>query len=140
AWNDTCNAETGEPTMLIPRKEFFLRPTTFSGPCKSQVYFALLGVLFAPSSPKQWKDFNDVLKFIEFEHVTGLYIRDSRGKGWWDISCRYHPDLKALRFHKSNDIHMSQIKIVNSPQTHILLLGCNDVEFQLPRPKHNISR
>ena len=25
---------------------------------------------------------------------------------------------------------MSQIKIVNSPQTHILLLGCNDVEFQ----------
>ncbi|KAK4590405.1 hypothetical protein RGQ29_020813 [Quercus rubra] len=143
AWNDTCNAETGQPTMLIPRKEFFLRPTSFSGPCKSQVYFALLGVLFAPSGPKNWKDFNDVVKFIEFEHVTGLYIRgfgliDGRGKGWWDISCRYHPDLKdcgrgaptALRFHKSNDIHMSQIKIVNSPQTHILLLGCNDVEFQ----------
>ncbi|KAL0010642.1 hypothetical protein SO802_005750 [Lithocarpus litseifolius] len=135
AWNDTCNAETGEPNMLIPEKQFFLRPTTFSGPCKSQVYFALLGVLFAPSGPKPWKDFNDVVKFIEFEYVTGLYIRgfgliDGRGKGWWDISCRDHPDLKALRFHKSNDIHMSQIKIVNSPQTHILLLGCNDVEFQ----------
>ena len=41
AWNDTCNAETGQPTMLIPRKEFFLRPTSFSGPCKSQVYFAV---------------------------------------------------------------------------------------------------
>ena len=38
--------------------------------------------------------------------------------------------LQTLRFHKSNDIHMSQIKIVNSPQTHILLLGCNGVELQ----------
>ena len=63
-------------------------------------FLQLLGVLFAPSSPKNWKDFNDVVKFIEFEHVTGLYIRgfgliDGRGKGWWDISCRYHPDLKV---------------------------------------------
>ena len=38
--------------------------------------------------------------------------------------------LQALRFHKSNDIHMSQIRIIDSPQTHILLLGCNDVEFE----------
>jgi len=143
AWNDTCNAETGEPTMLIPRKQFFLRPTTFSGPCKSHVYVRLLGGLLAPDGPKEWKEFNDVVKFIEFESVTGLHITgvgliNGRGKGWWDISCRYHPKLldcgkcapKKLRFHKSNDIHMSQIKIVNSPQTHILLLGCNGVELQ----------
>ena len=25
---------------------------------------------------------------------------------------------------------MSQIRIIDSPQTHILLLGCNDVEFE----------
>ena len=42
----------------------------------------------------------------------------------------YFDYLQTLRFHKSNDIHMSQIKIVNSPQTHIPLLGCNGVELQ----------
>nr|POE60764.1 polygalacturonase adpg1 [Quercus suber] len=135
AWNDTCNSETDEPTMVIPGRQFFLRPTTFRGPCKSKVHFALLGVLFAPSSPKEWKELNDTVKFIEFEYVNGLYIHgvgliNGHGKGWWDISCRYHPDLKTLKFHKSNDIHMSQIRIIDSPQTHILLLGCNDVEFK----------
>ncbi|GMY34026.1 probable polygalacturonase At1g80170 [Fagus crenata] len=134
AWNDTCNAETDKPTMLIPNKHFFLRPTTFQGPCKSKINFVLKGGLFAPVGPDQWKMFNDTVKFIEFEYVTGLYIRgfgliDARGKGWWDISCRYHPSLKALRFHKSSDIHMSHITLENSPQTHILLLGCNDVEL-----------
>ncbi|XP_075665325.1 polygalacturonase At1g48100-like [Castanea sativa] len=135
AWNDTCNAGTGEPTMLIPRKQFFLRPTTFSGPCKSHVYVRLLGGLLAPDGPKEWKEFNDVVKFIEFESVTGLHINgvgliNGRGKGWWDISCRDHPKLLTLRFHNSNDIHMSQLKIVNSPQIHVLLLGCNGVELQ----------
>ena len=38
--------------------------------------------------------------------------------------------LQTLRFHKSYDIHMSNIVIKESPQTHILLMGCNDVELQ----------
>ena len=63
----------------------------------------LLGVLFAPSSPKEWKGLNDTVKFIEFEYVNGLYIHgvgliNGHGKGWWDISCRYHPDLKVIFF------------------------------------------
>ena len=41
----------------------------------------------------------------------------------------YINSLQALRFHKSSDIHMSHITLENSPQTHILLLGCNDVEL-----------
>ncbi|GMY34025.1 probable polygalacturonase At1g80170 [Fagus crenata] len=144
AWNDTCNAEiAGEPTLVVPRKQFFLRPTTFRGPCKSKVHFALFGGLFAPVGPEEWKKFGDTVKFIEFDYVTGLYIRgagliDGHGKGWWDISCRDHPELKgrcgtvaptALRFHQSSDIHMSHITIRDSPQIHVLLLGCNDVEL-----------
>ena len=64
------------------------------------ILLQLLGVLFAPSGPKEWKEFNDTVKFIEFEYVNGLYIHgvgliNGRGKGWWDISCRHHPDLKV---------------------------------------------
>ena len=35
--------------------------------------------------------------------MNGLYIHgvgliNGHGKGWWDISCRYHPDLKVSFF------------------------------------------
>jgi hypothetical protein len=70
----------------------------------NRILLQLKGGLFAPVGPDQWKMFNDTVKFIEFEYVTGLYIRgfgliDARGKGWWDISCRYHPSLKVYISH-----------------------------------------
>uniref|UniRef100_A0A7N2LP44 Uncharacterized protein n=1 Tax=Quercus lobata TaxID=97700 RepID=A0A7N2LP44_QUELO len=36
--------------------------------------YKIIGVSFAPSSPKEWKELNDTVKFIEFEYVNGLYI------------------------------------------------------------------
>ena len=60
----------------------------------------LLGGLFAPDGREEWKKLGDTVKFIEFEYVTGLYIRgfgviNGRGKGWWDIACRDHPQLQV---------------------------------------------
>ena len=65
------------------------------------ILMQLLGGLLAPDGPKEWKEFNDVVKFIEFESMTGLHITgvgliNGRGKGWWDISCRYHPKLLVI--------------------------------------------
>ena len=37
--------------------------------------------------------------------------------------------LQTIRFHKSNDVKMREIRVTNSPQTHILLLECNDIEL-----------
>ncbi|XP_050289880.1 polygalacturonase-like [Quercus robur] len=50
------------------------------------ILMQLLGGLLAPDGPKEWKEFNDVVKFIEFESVTGLHITgvgliNGRGKG-----------------------------------------------------------
>ena len=64
------------------------------------ILLQLFGGLFAPVGPEEWKKFGDTVKFIEFDYVTGLYIRgaglvDGHGKGWWDISCRDHPELKV---------------------------------------------
>jgi len=78
-----------------------------------------LGVLFAPSGPKEWKELNDTVKFIEFEYVNGLYIHgvgliNGRGKGWWDISCRYHPDLKVYHYTFGIFAFLYYILLVNS--------------------------
>uniref|UniRef100_A0A2N9GIG9 Retrotransposon gag domain-containing protein n=1 Tax=Fagus sylvatica TaxID=28930 RepID=A0A2N9GIG9_FAGSY len=76
----------------------------------NRILLQLKGGLFAPVGPDQWKMFNDTVKFIEFEYVTGLYIRgfgliDARGKGWWDISCRYHPSLKIVPYLRGQHLY-----------------------------------
>jgi polygalacturonase len=60
----------------------------------------LLGGLFAPNGPEEWKKLGDTVKFIDFEYVNGLYMSgfgviNGRGKGWWDIHCRDHPQLQV---------------------------------------------
>ncbi|GMY34021.1 probable polygalacturonase At1g80170 [Fagus crenata] len=117
AWSDTCNTE-GEPTLFVPRKQFFLRPISFRGPCKSKVHFDLSGGLFAPEGPEEWKKLGDTVKFIEFEYVTGLYIRgfgviNGRGKRWWDISCRGHPQLQTGRG-EVRDIEFTDITFIDA--------------------------
>lgn len=37
--------------------------------------------------------------------------------------------LQVLRFHKSDDVRVSNLTINDSPQTHILLLGCNNIDL-----------
>jgi polygalacturonase len=37
--------------------------------------------------------------------------------------------LQTIRFHRSYDVKMREIRITNSPQIHIHLLGCNDIEL-----------
>lgn len=71
--------------------------------CSKGIVLQLNGVICAPKDPQEWKQFNDTTKLIEFESVTGLNISgggliDGGGRGWWDISCRYHPKLKVYLF------------------------------------------
>ncbi|KAK8664168.1 hypothetical protein V6N13_083967 [Hibiscus sabdariffa] len=142
AWSDTCKA-TSNPTLVIPQgKQFLVRQTIFAGPCKSStIQVQLSGTILAPDGPDQWKS-TDLSTWLAFQGVNGLRIYgkgtlDGRGKGWWDRSCKYHPGLKgcttlapaSLRFYKCDDIKMTDISFHNSPQTHVLLLGTQDVDL-----------
>ncbi|XVF86474.1 hypothetical protein PTKIN_Ptkin18bG0043200 [Pterospermum kingtungense] len=143
AWNDTCSGAAGTPTLIIPQgKTFLVRPITFTGPCKSnQINVKLSGTILAPDGPDQWQS-DDLAIWLVFKGVNGLNIdgfgaMDGRGKGWWDRSCRYHPSLQeciklaptVLKFQNCKNIQMSNIKFQNSPQTHVLVLGCQNVDF-----------
>ncbi|XP_022720771.1 probable polygalacturonase At1g80170 [Durio zibethinus] len=41
----------------------------------------------------------------------------------------YYVLLQVLKLENCNNIHMSNIKFHNSPQTHVLILGCQNVDF-----------
>ncbi|KAI7753490.1 hypothetical protein M8C21_032936, partial [Ambrosia artemisiifolia] len=69
---------------------------------------------------------------------------------WWDQSCRYHPTLEgctklaptALKFVSCNKGTLSSIYIVNSPQTHVLVMDSkgfyvDNVMIQSPQDSPN---
>ncbi|XVE52194.1 hypothetical protein DITRI_Ditri02bG0103400 [Diplodiscus trichospermus] len=143
AWKDTCSAAAGFSTLIIPQGKIFLvHPITFTGPCKSnQINVKLSGTIIAPNGPEQWKA-ADLSTWLAFQGVNGLTIDglgiiDGRGKGWWDRSCKFHPSKQGciklaptlLKFEKCNHIQMSNINFQNSSQTHVLVYGCQNVDF-----------
>lgn len=49
----------------------------------------------APDSPDAWEG-RDQGQWLIFDSVNGLDVNgagtiDGRGQGWWDISCKTHP-------------------------------------------------
>ncbi|KAB2061325.1 hypothetical protein ERO13_A10G074900v2 [Gossypium hirsutum] len=142
AWKDTCSEAASSASLVIPKgKQFLVHPLIFTGPCKSGTINVMLsGTILAPNGPDQWNS-SDLSTWLAFEGVNGLSISgfgtiDGRGKGWWDRSCRYHPGQgcftlapTALRFQNCNNLKMLNTNFHNSPQTHVLLLGCQNVEL-----------
>ncbi|KAF5741984.1 polygalacturonase [Tripterygium wilfordii] len=144
AWNDFCNTTTEDPVLTVPPgKTFLLNPVVFNGPCKPKhLTLRILGVIAAPSSPKTWSRF-DPGRWLTFRGVTGLSIAgcggfDGRGEGWWDQSCRDHQGLKlihtyiepqALSFQLCNNITLSNVHFINSPQVHVLIYGSSGIDI-----------
>ncbi|CAL5361489.1 unnamed protein product [Camellia sinensis] len=141
AWNRTCNAESEDASMVVPEgMTFLVYPVAFVGPCNpTYITFLLSGTIIAPHNPEAWKGRN-LGQWLTFQDVNGLGVSgpgkiDGRGQGWWDISCKRHPQSPGcgklaptvLSFTECNQFSISNILIVNSPQTHILVTGCNNV-------------
>ncbi|KAI3771651.1 hypothetical protein L6452_02817 [Arctium lappa] len=137
AWRDACNGETeGEAGVIVPEVgSFLLNPIMFYGPCNPQIiHFIILGTIIAPGSPTSWNGL-DSSQWIAFKDVTGLNVYGSglvngQGKRWWDQSCRYHPNKDGctklaptvFKFLSCNEGTLSNLQIVNSPQTHVLII------------------
>ncbi|KAL3535857.1 hypothetical protein ACH5RR_004318 [Cinchona calisaya] len=128
AWSAACNAETGTPKVVVPENlGFLVYPVIFQGPCKPQnIEFLISGTIVAPSSPSIW-DQGDVGQWLAFSRINGLSVHgfgtiNGRGKGWWDQSCKLHPEL-ALKFIGCNDSRLSNILFTNSPQVHVDITG-----------------
>ncbi|XP_022883074.1 probable polygalacturonase At1g80170, partial [Olea europaea var. sylvestris] len=141
AWNAACSSAVEHPRVIIPQKTFFVNPIKFRGPCKAtKITFTILGTIIAPNWPIAW-DGLDSSQWLAFDNVNGLNVDgfgtiDGQGKGWWDQSCRYHSQLEqcttlaptALKFLSCNGSSLSNTNFINSPQTHVLIKGCNEFE------------
>ncbi|KAL6974224.1 galacturonan 1,4-alpha-galacturonidase [Sarracenia purpurea var. burkii] len=139
AWEDACSTPTCTSKLVVPKdKTFMVNPVLFTGPCKAKkIDFVISGIIQAPSSPTAWNG-RDASQWLGFSGVAGLHVHgmgtiDGRGKGWWDRSCKYHPEMKgctglaptALKFLSCSGSNLSNVHFINSPQTHILIMDCN---------------
>ncbi|KAK3001461.1 hypothetical protein RJ639_020561 [Escallonia herrerae] len=142
AWNGACTAARRHTGVIIPENNTFLvNPVIFYGPCKpKRIDFKIQGTIVAPNLPSLWNG-RDASQWLAFHAVTGLNVGgpgkiDGRGKGWWDQSCRYHPDLEgctklaptALKIISCNESSLSNIQLTNSPQTHVLIMYCTGLK------------
>ncbi|KAG8367391.1 hypothetical protein BUALT_Bualt16G0067100 [Buddleja alternifolia] len=131
AWNAACTAlHLQSSTVYVPpQKTFLLNPIIFHGPCNpARINFLISGTIMAPESAGEW-DGRDASEWLGFKNVNGLHVDgfglvDGQGKAWWDQSCKYHPQL-ALKFMSCNESSVSNLKVVNSAQTHIVVKACN---------------
>ncbi|XP_045792148.1 probable polygalacturonase At3g15720 [Trifolium pratense] len=133
AWSNICKAR-GKSTLIIPAgKSFFVTKVHFSGPCNAKIHIQLEGKIVAP--PKEaWKGGE---KLILIENLDGLTI-DGNGEGgaygdgstWWNCpgGCE-HERPGILHFHSCKDLSVRNIKITNSPRSHISVNNCIGATF-----------
>lgn len=136
AWTDACNAGMQNVRVIVPVGTFLLNPLMFSGPCNPRsIHFMILGTIVASSSPESWNG-RDASQWIVFKDIRGLNVYgsgliDGQGMQWWDQSCRYHPKQEGctklaptiFKFISCKESTLSDISLVNSPQTHVLILN-----------------
>ncbi|XP_073147042.1 probable polygalacturonase At1g80170 isoform X2 [Henckelia pumila] len=142
-WDAACTASTPSSRFIVPpNNTYLLNPIIFQG------------TIIGPELPSEW-DGKDASGWLGFKDVNGLIVDgfgtvDGRGQGWWDQSCRYHPQLQhcttlaptALNFMSCNKSIVSNLRLVNSAQTHLLMMGCdsfvvNNVVIESPANSPN---
>ncbi|CAH1451926.1 unnamed protein product [Lactuca virosa] len=124
-WEDLCGDDSPDPTMIIPKKTFLIGPVSFHGPCNYHVvHVQLLGNITAPKTFNGWKGCVEKRNWIDFVSVHRLSIHgpgqiDGQGSIWWGN--------EALHFHRCDGLRLSGTTHINSPNHHIGINGCNNV-------------
>ncbi|XP_020084964.1 probable polygalacturonase At3g15720 [Ananas comosus] len=141
AWADTCGSTDSSPTLLVPfGRTFLVKPTEFQGQCKSSsVNFQIMGDILAPDGPSAWEGIEPTL-WLGFREVNGLSVSgsgrlDGRGNYWWSHKCNSFDNNEdcikdaptMLRFLACDDLQVSNLSFVNSPQMHLVIHGCQRV-------------
>lgn len=124
AWNKACDARNGE--VYVPSGYTFLvYPSTFSGPCRCNIRFAVEGTIVAPEEISAWDGLNVRywLLFIHLDYFTlkGSGTFNGRGYNWWvckeDKTCERAPTTVTVL--KSSHVTVRTVTFVDAPQVHI---------------------
>ncbi|KEH18033.1 probable polygalacturonase At3g15720 [Medicago truncatula] len=130
AFSSACKA-AGMSTLIIPAgKKYMVSKANFSGPCSARVLIQLEGQIVAPSRAAS----KSKLYWISVKYVNELTI-DGNNKGgfhgggrtWWQCPTCDRP--KMLFFHSCNGLNVRNLRILNSPKSHVSVNMCNHSTF-----------
>ncbi|KHN22454.1 Putative polygalacturonase [Glycine soja] len=138
AWKAACQSKSHIARLIIPAKRtFLLKPTTFSGPCKSNyTYIQLSGNIVAPKTKSEYSGFH-TNTWLGFSFVNGLAISgkgtiDGRGSAWWQQPCVGNPlpgatcrPPTAVTFNRCNRLQLKGYTSINPARSHVTLTSCN---------------
>ncbi|KAK9912713.1 hypothetical protein M0R45_036563 [Rubus argutus] len=90
AWKAACSSN-GAHVLLVPKKNYLVKPITFSGPCKSQLTMQIYGSIQASDDRSVYS--KDLNHWIIFDNVQNLLVQgpgtiNGNGQIWWQNSCK----------------------------------------------------
>ncbi|XP_057488003.1 polygalacturonase [Actinidia eriantha] len=136
AWKAACSS-TSSAVLLVPKKNYLVRPITFLGPCKSDLTMQIYGTIEASDDRSDYR--KDGRHWLVFDSVQNLRVEgggtiNGNGQIWWQNSCKTNKALPckdaptALTFYKSKHVIVKNLKIENAQQIHVSFDNCVNVQ------------
>ncbi|XP_048142076.1 polygalacturonase-like [Rhodamnia argentea] len=135
AWKEACSAAGA--VLVVPKKNYLLGPTNFSGPCQDNTTFQINGIIRASGDLSDYDE--DRRHWIMFDGVHNLVVQgggtfDGNGLIWWQNSCKTNKSLPckdaptALTFSNCGNLITRNLNIQNAQQIHVSFEKCSDVQ------------
>jgi galacturan 1,4-alpha-galacturonidase len=102
-WEVACS--TKGSVVVVAKRNYLVKPITFSGPCKSNtIAFQISGTLQASDNPSDYNQ--DPTHWLMFDSIQKLTVNgggtiDGNGNIWWQNSCKKNKKLVRI-YHNIN--------------------------------------
>uniref|UniRef100_A0A2N9IYY6 endo-polygalacturonase n=1 Tax=Fagus sylvatica TaxID=28930 RepID=A0A2N9IYY6_FAGSY len=135
AWKVACSSHGA--VLVVPQKNYLLKPIRFSGPCKSDLKVQISGTIEASNDRSDYSQ--DGRHWLIFENVQNLLFEgggtiNGNGKIWWQNSCKINKARPckdaptALTFYKCKNLVVKNLKIQDAQQIHVSFEKCMNVQ------------
>ncbi|WJX11165.1 Polygalacturonase 1 [Trifolium repens] len=126
-WEVACS--TKGSIVVVAKRNYLVKPITFSGPCKSNnIKFQISGTIQASDNPSDYNQ--DPTHWLMFDSIQKLTVNgggtiDGNGNIWWQNSCKKNKKLPcknaptALTLYKCNNLVFEDLTIKNGQQIHV---------------------
>ncbi|EXB37084.1 hypothetical protein L484_020875 [Morus notabilis] len=136
AWERACSSKDAA-FLVVPNKNYLVRPIRFGGPCKSILTVQIHGTIEASGDRSDYGEFGK--RWLLFDAVDNLVVEgggtlNGNGDVWWKHSCILHRSLPcietptALTFHKCENLAVRDLNIKNAQQMNVAFEHCNHVK------------
>ncbi|KAE8098799.1 hypothetical protein FH972_016836 [Carpinus fangiana] len=136
AWEVACSSN-GAVLVVVPQKNYRLKPIRFSGPCKSDITMQISGTIEASDDRSDYSQ--EGRHWLIFDSVQNLAVEgggtvNGNGKIWWQNSCKINKALPckdaptALTFYNCKNLMVKNLKINDAQQIHLSFEKCMNVE------------